>query len=32
MDNGSLDAVIQKRERGYIWLEQRLRKNLGAVG
>lgn len=31
MDNGSLDAVIQKRERGYIWLEQRLRKNLAVT-
>lgn len=32
MDYGSLDTVIQKRERGYIWLEQRLKKNLGEIG
>ena len=31
MDYGSLDTVIQKRERGYIWLEQRLKKNLAVT-
>lgn len=31
MDYGSLDTVIQKRERRYIWLEQRLKKNLAVT-
>ena len=31
MDYGSLDTVIQKESRGYIWLEQRLKKNLAVT-
>lgn len=29
MDDSSIEKMIKKQERGYIWLEQELKKNLG---